>query len=514
MKKTVSLAIALCMFMGVLSGCGLLNLQENKIPTLTVTCGERSVETLADSYSYGDLAPLVAEKHQLFRKNEMPVLHVYIPIEALEEDFFAKLLFDVAPDSMTVECWSTELWDKEATESEKITVSDGYITLKPYGALYSVIAKWDGESGGSVTYCFYTELYQRIDKYDLSRNCASYLDAMGFDNTVTATDLQNLAKKYTYNGENVFDICGQWNGCGTYVSSYAIECDFMACGSEYSGAPIGYCNSKDYFYTKVPLEGLYMPYLINFGDSVSDAVRKMGKYDNKYDVWKNSSHKASVAFTLDERSNSTITVYKDSKDFSADKKVYTYKLEYVENSYDVSYGGSNLQQKTRRVYWLYEENGEKLTEFGYSVQLRYLRNDFGLPLMTVPEGTSSKNSAYAAYGTCEWTYKDFDGNTKYLLRNVSDVKYLEGSCPTAYIPYDTDTVTVWFDRAPDTVEVRRYNKFFESEYTVLNVTEEYDGEYKIKPDSMFGIVEVIADWELSKQGFGGTVHYYFYFQSV
>ena len=512
MRKFISLTIVLCMMIGVLSGCNLSLLPRDKLPTLTVTCGDSSVDTATDSHSYGDLAPLVAESHPLFRRSELPVLCIYIPEEALEEDFCAELIFDVAPDSVSVECWSTELWDKEDVKSENIDVSNGNITLKSYGALYSVTAQWDGESGGSVTYCFYTELYQKIDNYDLSLDCASYLDTMGFDRGVTGLVLRTLVEKYTYNGESVFDMCVETTGCGTYANTHTFECDIMSCGSDYNGSPTGYCTSKDYFYTKVPLGGFYMPYLINFEDSVNDAVKKMEKHDDKFSAWIGSRHKAPVNFTLDEGTNSTITIYKDSKDFSAKNKIYTYKIEYVERSYDVVYGGSDLQLKTRRIYWLYEENGNKLTEFGFSSERKYLRNDFGIPKMTVIENNSGDRTVYdAAYGTCEWTYADFDGNTKYFIRNVSDVKHIEGICPTIYVPQGTDTVNVRFDRKPDTIEVRRYSKLFESEHTVLNVTDDDGEEYTIQTENLFGIVEVIAEWELSNQGFGGTVHYYFYY---
>ncbi|MBQ3956756.1 MAG: hypothetical protein II680_12770 [Clostridia bacterium] len=141
-------------------------------PALTVACGGNSIETQKGTYSWwypnGDgtetginadsMHPLEAQK--------------YMPSFSTSDPSRAELIWTIAPDEVSVRCWSGECWGKPDSRSEDIPVdifetetldgsySRGFmIELKGGNYIYEVIAEWDSseEYGGKACYSFYTE---------------------------------------------------------------------------------------------------------------------------------------------------------------------------------------------------------------------------------------------------------------------------------------------------------------------------------------------------------------------
>ena len=73
-------------------------------------------------------------------------------------DDTVELYFDVAPQEVSVRCWSDAYWGKVDAEEENASLSGNKLELKDGGYIYEVDAKWTGENlaaEGTAYYGFY-----------------------------------------------------------------------------------------------------------------------------------------------------------------------------------------------------------------------------------------------------------------------------------------------------------------------------------------------------------------------
>lgn len=128
-------------------------------PDLSVQHEGLSVQALGGTYSWnyanadGTSTGIEADSmHPLDAKEYMPVL------SAVEGE--AWLIFDTAPDEITVKAWSVSQWgDFDAVDDAvEVSVFEDKITLLEGGHIYEVYAKWTRfeEFGGSAHYSFCT----------------------------------------------------------------------------------------------------------------------------------------------------------------------------------------------------------------------------------------------------------------------------------------------------------------------------------------------------------------------
>lgn len=80
-----------------------------------------------------------------------------------------ELTFSIAPDELTVRCWSADSWGNYDAVSEEIAVSGGKIDLYPDSRIYEVTAKWNSslEWGGTAYYSFYSGPASELSGIDL-----------------------------------------------------------------------------------------------------------------------------------------------------------------------------------------------------------------------------------------------------------------------------------------------------------------------------------------------------------
>lgn len=147
-------------------------------PDLTVLCGADSVQALEGGFSWrfrtgdGTETCLTADAlHPLQAREETPTLSILPSAQSARDPLAASLSFAVAPDEVTVCCWSGDCWDNPAAESEALPVtrwepedSPFYapvftLTLKDEPCIYAVTATWSRcePYGGTACYSFYAQ---------------------------------------------------------------------------------------------------------------------------------------------------------------------------------------------------------------------------------------------------------------------------------------------------------------------------------------------------------------------
>lgn len=128
-------------------------------PSLTVRHDGQSVAALKGTYSWqytnpdGTSTGIEADSmHPLDAKEYMPVLPAVKGA--------ATLVFDTAPDEITVRAWPVSQWGNldAADDAATVTMSGDEITLLEDGHIYEVVAKWTRfeEFGGTAYYSFCT----------------------------------------------------------------------------------------------------------------------------------------------------------------------------------------------------------------------------------------------------------------------------------------------------------------------------------------------------------------------
>lgn len=155
------------MLLGVLllAGCAQKGTICKEPPALIISCGENTVPGLLGTYSWnysngdGTMTGVEADSVQaLYAKEWMEPL--YLTAEDSGEPA-ALLTFDTAPDSIEVQCWSTDCWESSNAPGETAAVSqedDGFSVTVAEDTVYEIIARWEEEAswGGTAYYGFYT----------------------------------------------------------------------------------------------------------------------------------------------------------------------------------------------------------------------------------------------------------------------------------------------------------------------------------------------------------------------
>lgn len=164
MKRIMALFLALICALG-LSGCGGDAVLKSP-PTLTVMCGEESIEALLGTYSWSWFSrngktgegTEACGFSPLERKEHIPCMTL---TSGDADTLTAYLQFGTAPDEISVRCWGEECWGQTDAEGEDIEVeygADFIINLKNGNYIYEITAKWSSAEGygGTAYYSFYT----------------------------------------------------------------------------------------------------------------------------------------------------------------------------------------------------------------------------------------------------------------------------------------------------------------------------------------------------------------------
>lgn len=105
----------------------------------------------------------------------------------------------------------------------------------------------------------------------VSKTLSAFLDREGFVPPVTQSLFVDSMKKYTYEGKTMLDVNGGWFVDGEYGGGLICNGDLF-----------GFTNMAKYetltndMYTSVALDGLLLPFDIEFSDTLTDILHKMG----------------------------------------------------------------------------------------------------------------------------------------------------------------------------------------------------------------------------------------------
>lgn len=131
-------------------------------PALTVRCGEAAVEALRGTTSWyydngdGTQSGFVADSlHPLDEAARDLTPQLVFPASAEAPE--TALEWDLAPDSVTVHCWSDTLWGDTSAPAEDLTVEDLTFALLSGGHIYEIVAQWTSADtwGGTASYSFH-----------------------------------------------------------------------------------------------------------------------------------------------------------------------------------------------------------------------------------------------------------------------------------------------------------------------------------------------------------------------
>ena len=108
-----------------------------------------------------------------------------------------------------------------------------------------------------------------------------FLANEGFRDVLPQKDFLELLKKYSYNGTTVDDYGAWFYYDGMYGGGCAMNSDEINWQDDYyQNDETGVTRSTNSLSTRVPLEGLTLPYGITFEDNVTSALAKLGIKDD------------------------------------------------------------------------------------------------------------------------------------------------------------------------------------------------------------------------------------------
>lgn len=190
---------------------------------------------------------------------------------------------------------------------------------------------------------------------------AQYLDDKEFGVGTSQKNLISQAEQYTYDGKSVSEhVPGMFwdgpNGGGLDMIGelFGFFNDFTASDDN------TYADHSNCFYTRVPLEGLTLPYGISFEDTAVTALQKMG-----FDIKARDVKKIPIGtMILCNEGNSFLELTK------SESGQYAYVLKYEEN-YQATRLDGRATNLTRTVTMSFSTESSQLGLFEMSVSERY-----------------------------------------------------------------------------------------------------------------------------------------------
>jgi len=179
---------------------------------------------------------------------------------------------------------------------------------------------------------------------NISSKFSQYLDYINFVPSLTQADFISQLEQYRYNGTSITDF-----ELGAYVDAlwgggYYADGDLFGFEEEYRvSEDEKYADCFTRLYTKVTLEGLTLPYEIEFGDTLSEVFEILGIGLDPYNE-----------FSPDLFSDTKMTLYSDEKstiileNLKLSKNPIDFEFPYV-LSYVETYDMDNYYGKTTTV---------------------------------------------------------------------------------------------------------------------------------------------------------------------
>lgn len=198
----------------------------------------------------------------------------------------------------------------------------------------------------------------------------SWLDREGLVAGMWQSELVNKMESYTYNGQPIPGaVIGHYYD-GLYGGGYVAQGEHFGFKNDYTASEdektADYTNS---FYTKLPLDGLRLPFGIEFEDSLNDVMAKLG-----------ITMDLTSSFTPDDGTDIVMTLYRDEHYMLVFKNLslsedqiesdIPYELIFTEN-YSYTRNDGRESNVTRTVKLTFTHDDKLLHEFSVKIRENY-----------------------------------------------------------------------------------------------------------------------------------------------
>lgn len=198
----------------------------------------------------------------------------------------------------------------------------------------------------------------------------TWLDNEGFLPAMSQSEIIEKMDGYTYNGQSVNDAAVGCHYDSPYGGGYTADGENFGFANDYmtseDGKTADYANS---FYTKVSLNGLTLPFGIEFEDALHDVLAKLGITAN-----------LPSNFTPDDGADVAMTLYNDERYTLVFKNLYLskepiavdipYELVFTEN-YTFTRESDRESNVTRAIKLKFAPNENVLHEFSVEIRENY-----------------------------------------------------------------------------------------------------------------------------------------------
>ncbi len=108
-------------------------------------------------------------------------------------------------------------------------------------------------------------------------NLSDYLDDLNFTAGVSQAEFKSMTKQYSYNGKPIEEIASGIHYDGDHGGGWSATDQLFGFYNSFDVTEDRkYSDYSNRLHTKVPLEGLTLPYGIDFDDTLTDALKKLG----------------------------------------------------------------------------------------------------------------------------------------------------------------------------------------------------------------------------------------------
>ena len=202
--------------------------------------------------------------------------------------------------------------------------------------------------------------------YFTDNQFSEYLTDANFVAGLSQSNMISLMDTYSYNGQKITDIDSGLHYDGKNGGGLAARGDLFGFVNDYTLVDDKtHAKYTNRFYTKVPLDGLELPYHISFEDTLATVLQKLGiDIDLQSGFLSDQENTGTMTLHNDGFASLQLTNYKLLPEKTG-KEQYDYQLKYIE-TYQENRKSGRESTVTRSVFFSFTDDG-KLGLFEISV---------------------------------------------------------------------------------------------------------------------------------------------------
>ena len=335
MKRLITMMLLIALCLSAFSGCDQLPEQLKFL----FPEEEDTQETLENDSSASDL-PLLLQKETLSFDNVQRLSGV------ITEKTFANTFV------LQVVSWEWDEYVYVITED----VNDWCVGDAVAVYFFSVDRPKDAADRDRI----YASRIEALTEPEAPMSFSKYFDEINMVPGLSQSKFRDQVEAYRYNGTALSKFLSGWHYDGASGGGWSASTVSFSFLNDYTKTEdLEYANYQNSIYTKVPLEGLMMPYRVSFDDTLEDVLEKIG-----VDV------DVQTGFVSDEGNVGVMTLYSDKRESlkltNGDllpnvsvKEEFTYQLTYTE-CYEVSLTDGRTDSVTREIVFSFAGESDTL----------------------------------------------------------------------------------------------------------------------------------------------------------